>query len=180
MKTAWSVGAGLALIAAGVIAIEAPRVGALYSLWLFGWLMFAVGALELGFAWSSRDDAGAIWRFLTATLYLGVGAFLLFHPLDGIAALALSLGGLFLSRSAFLILLSHDVKATSSGSWGWMWFLFDAAVSGAVGFMVLSGFPNDSIRYLGLYTGIGMIVAGVLRARPESVQLRRQHSSFSA
>jgi uncharacterized membrane protein HdeD (DUF308 family) len=180
MKTAWSVGAGLALVAAGIIAIAARSVGPLNALWVFGWLMFVVGALELGYAFNARDDPGAIWRFLIGTLYLGVGAFLLFHPLDGLAALALSLGALFLSRSAFLILLAHDVKATQRESWGWLWFLFDSAVSGAVGFMVLSGFPKDSVRYLALYTGVGMIVAGVLRARPESLQLRRQHSSLHA
>jgi len=184
MKTAWSVAAGIALVGAGAVAILAPFLGALFALWLFGWICVAVGVLELGYGLSAREEPGAIWRFLISTLYLGIGAFLLFRPVDSLAPIALSLGALLVSRCAFLVLLALDMRPQPI----WGWFVFDAATSGALGVLVLSGWPHDSARLLGLYVGAAMIangvnrlvVAGMLSPRLKALQLRRQHSTSGA
>ena len=54
---AWAVGLGGAmLVLLGLVLLVTPADGALAMTWAIGWLAFLFGTVELGLAWSIRDE----------------------------------------------------------------------------------------------------------------------------
>jgi uncharacterized membrane protein HdeD (DUF308 family) len=158
-QTGWAIAAGIALVLAGIVAILSPLAGALVAVALFGWMSIVGGIFELAYAWRTRDERGTLWRIILGVLYLGVGAYVLARPATGVVALALALGALLIGRAVFLALLSYELRHTNI----WGWIAFDAAVSLLLGVLVLMGWPNDSVVFLGVYFGAGLLVNGINR-----------------
>jgi uncharacterized membrane protein HdeD (DUF308 family) len=167
-QTGWAIAAGIALVLAGIVAILSPFAGAIVAVALFGWMAVVGGIFELIYAWRTRDERGTLWRIILGVLYLGVGAYVLARPVSGMVALALALGALLIARAVFLSLLAYELKHTHV--WGWVGF--DAVVSAGLGALVLMGWPTDSVVFLGVYFGAGLLVNGINRLIVASVVRR--------
>jgi uncharacterized membrane protein HdeD (DUF308 family) len=164
----WSIIVAIAAVICGVLAVLSPAWGAYVATVVFGVTAVVAGVFELGYAWRTRKDNGAFWRFVISLAYLVAGIYVLANLGIGMAALALAFGVMMLVRGVMLLMLTYDLRRTHV----WGWYLFDAVVSLILGGLVLAAWPAGSIIYLGLWFGIGLIFNGVHRFS-EALALRR-------
>jgi len=79
------------MIIAGILAIVVPPAAGIAVAILVGWLLVFSGGAHLAFAWRTRGTGGFLWEVLLGILYIAVGAYLLLHPVAGLASLTLAL-----------------------------------------------------------------------------------------
>jgi uncharacterized membrane protein HdeD (DUF308 family) len=154
--TGWSIVVAIAAIICGAFAIIEPLWGAIAAAVAFGVVAIVAGVLELGYAWRTRKDHGAVWRFLSGIAYLVAGIWVLAQPGVGIVALSLALGAMLVVRGISLLFVTYDLRSTHV----WGWYLFDGLVSLALGALVLAAWPTRSVLYLGLFFGAGLVING--------------------
>jgi uncharacterized membrane protein HdeD (DUF308 family) len=155
-SSSWSIVVAILAIICGALAIAAPVWGAVVATMTFGIVSIVAGVFELGFAWRTRKMTGAFWRFISAFAYLAAGIWVIAQPSVGIPALALALGVMLLARGISLLFFTYDMRRTHV----WGWFLLDAACSLVLSYFVIKGWPTQSILYLGLFFGAGLVVNG--------------------
>src|SRR5260370_36258411 len=85
--TGWSIAISMLMILAGILAIGIPLAAGIAVNIVVAWLLTFAGVAHLAFAWHLRRIGGAIWPLLLGVLYIGVGVYLLAHPLAGLVAL---------------------------------------------------------------------------------------------
>jgi uncharacterized membrane protein HdeD (DUF308 family) len=152
----WFLALGVALIALGVMAISMPLVAAIAIELLIGWLLVAVGTVEMISAVGSQRGAGLFWSLLWGLVYLAVGVMLLADPLRGILTLTMLLAILLLAEGVFKIILAVQYRAM--GNWGWT--LFSGLLSMALGGLIWAQWPSDAAWIIGLLIGIDLIFGG--------------------
>jgi len=79
------------MIIAGILAIVVPPAAGIAVAILVGWLLVFSGGAHLAFASRTRGTCGFLWEVLLGILYIAVGAYLLLHPVAGLASLTLAL-----------------------------------------------------------------------------------------
>ena len=87
----WLIGLSILMIVAGILAIIVPPAAGVAVVILVGWLLVFSGGTHLVFAWKTRTTGGFVWELLVGILYIVVGAYLLLHPVGGLASLTLAL-----------------------------------------------------------------------------------------
>src|SRR5262245_28828953 len=153
----WAITAGVLLIIVGIEALAAPYLAALFAaLWVAWGLVFG-GVAELISAYSSGENR--LWKVLLGLLYLLVGIYILMHPGSGLVALALTLAWLFLVKGVISIFGSLQLRPVP----GWGWWLIDGVITLLLAFLILSGWPQDSVRIIALLVGISLIISGANR-----------------
>jgi uncharacterized membrane protein HdeD (DUF308 family) len=156
----WSMAAGVLLVIAGIVAISAPFIAALTVTIFAGWAMVFGGIAQGIYAFSHRESAGGfIWKLLLAILYVVTGAYILFNPIPGLAALTLLLGSVLLAEAVFLFILAFRLRPAP----GWGMWLFDALVTLVLAAFILAKWPNNSVVILAAFVGVSMIFSGVSR-----------------
>jgi uncharacterized membrane protein HdeD (DUF308 family) len=156
-QTGWTIAVGIGLIVAGVVALRAPKAGAVVATLMFGWVAIGAGILEGIEAWSTRKERGAFWRFALSAAYLAVGIYSFARPTKTTMALALAFGLVLVARGIFLAAMSYELRSTHS--WGWV--LFDGIVSALFGALVLARWPNRSVMLLGVFVGVSLLMNGL-------------------
>jgi uncharacterized membrane protein HdeD (DUF308 family) len=79
------------MIVAGILAIASPLAAGVAVNVLVAWLLVVSGCAHLVFAWYTRSTGGLLWELLLGVLYIFIGAYLLVHPLAGLASLTIAL-----------------------------------------------------------------------------------------
>src|SRR5579863_6867554 len=86
---------GLLLIVFGMVAIASPfRAGIAVSV-VVGWLIILAGVVHSMVAFRAHGAGSRIWKLLVGVAYVCFGAYLLWHPVLGVASLTLVLASLF-------------------------------------------------------------------------------------
>jgi uncharacterized membrane protein HdeD (DUF308 family) len=62
---------------------------------------------------------------------------------------------------------------------GWGWFLFDAAVSLAMGLLIMIKWPSSSVWAIGTLVGVAVLIGGISRIMTAS-KIRRSASSVES
>lgn len=153
--TAW----GVLLIASGLLAVAMPFMAAFATALLFAWLLIVGGISEVAYAIHTRHERGFGWKFAGGLLTLALGVLVLLAPLAGAASLGLLVG-------AFLLMggLARTVLAvTLRPGHGWGWVLTDGLLSIVVALLVAAGWPEYSIAFIGVLTGLWLLWAGIWR-----------------
>jgi uncharacterized membrane protein HdeD (DUF308 family) len=159
-KTAgWSIIISILMILAGFLAIAVPEVAGIAINLLVGWLLVFSGAAHLAYAWHAHRGGGILWEVLLGILYILLGAYLLFHPVAGLASLTLALAiYLFVEGVLELVLGFHLRPAPGSG-----WVLFDAVVTLILAVMIWRTWPSSTEWVIGTLVGISMLFSGFSR-----------------
>src|SRR5262249_16916858 len=99
----WSVVWGVLLVIAGMLAISAPMIAAIAVSILLAWLIVFAGIVHLVVAFHGHRAGSIIWKLLVGIAYLCFGAYLLWHPVLGVASLTLVIAYLYMIYSVMTI-----------------------------------------------------------------------------
>jgi uncharacterized membrane protein HdeD (DUF308 family) len=155
----WSLFFAVLIIVTGLIAIVVPMVSGIAITLVVGWFFSVVGILHFFFAWKTHSTRGVVWEILLGLLYLASAAYLLIHPVAGLASLTLILA-VYLVFKAIVETVQYFHLLPRHGS---VWLLVDAIVSLVLAFMIGRTWPFSSLWVIGTLVGISMVFTGVTR-----------------
>ena len=157
--TGWSIAVSVLMIIAGILAIGLPVAAGIAVNIVVAWLLVFSGVAHLVFGWHLRGIGGVLWQILLGALYLGIGVYLLVHPVAGLATLTLALAFYLFAEGLLEIILSFQVRPRQ----GWGWLLLDGIVTLILGVMIWRTWPTSTEWVIGTLVGISMIFSGVTR-----------------
>jgi uncharacterized membrane protein HdeD (DUF308 family) len=155
----WSIVWGVSLIIFGMLAIGSPFLAAVAVNAILAWLIVLAGMVHLILAFHSHGAGSFIWKLLVGLAYIFFGAYLIMHPVLGVASLTLVLGSLFLVEGIFDIIAFFKVRSMQGSSW----FLIDGLITLLLGLMIYMQWPSSAGWAVGTLVGASMIISGVAR-----------------
>ena len=155
----WSIVWGVLLIIIGVLSISSPMLAALAVNVVIAWLIVLAGAVHVILAFHAHRAGSLIWKLLVGIAYICFGAYLILHPVLGVASLTLLLASLFLVEGILNIVLFFRMRSLRGS--GWM--LIDGIITLLLGLMIYLQWPSSSAWVIGTLVGISMIISGVTR-----------------
>jgi uncharacterized membrane protein HdeD (DUF308 family) len=158
-SVAWSIGLSVLMIVAGILAIASPLGAGIAVNVLVAWLLVFSGGAHLVFAWHTRSAGGFLWELLVGILYIFIGAYLLMHPVAGLASLTIALA-IYLFMEAILEFVLGFILRPLPGS-GWL--LFDGIVTLILAVMIWRTWPSSTGWVIGTLVGISMLFSGASR-----------------
>lgn len=170
----WSIGWGVLLIIAGMLAIGSPMIAAIAVSILLAWLIVFAGVIHLIVAFHGHRAGSIVWKLLVGIAYLCFGGYLLMHPVLGVASLTLVLAILFLIEGILNIVLFFRMRSIRGSSW----VLIDGIITLLLGLMIYLQWPSSSGWAIGTLVGISMIISGVTRVML-SLAVRRSATALA-
>ena len=155
----WVMVWGALLIVAGIVAIVEPGIAAVATTLLLAWLFVFAGVVELVYAFQQRAHDGFAWKLIAALATLALGICMLVFPIASLATLTLLIGAFLMASGISSVLLAFKLRPKP----GWGWVLFDGALSIVIAIMIASGWPQNSIDFVGILVGFCLISGGVWR-----------------
>ena len=155
----WSIGLSVLMILAGFLAIVIPQAAGIAVNILVAWLLVFSGAAHLVFGWHVRTAGGILWEVLLGILYIFVGAYLLFHPVAGLASLTLALAIYLFAEGVLELILSVRLRPMAGSGW----LLFDGIITLILGVMIWRTWPSSTEWVIGTLVGISMLFSGISR-----------------
>jgi len=155
----WSIGLSVLMILAGLLAIAVPQIAGITVSLLVAWLLVFSGAAHLVFAWHTRTTGGVLWELLLGVLYIGIGVFLLIHPVGGLAALTLALAIYLFAEGILEFVLSFVVRPLPGSGW----LILDGIITLILGVLIWRTWPSSTEWVIGTLVGISMVFSGTSR-----------------
>jgi len=155
--SSWSLAWGVLLIVLGVLAIGSPLLAAVAVSVVIAWLIMFAGAVHVVLAFHSHRTGSLIWKLLVGLAYVFFGAYLITHPLLGVASLTLVLASLFLIEGVLDLMLFFKMRALRGASW----VLMDGIVTALLGLLIYIRWPSSSAWAIGTLVGVSMIISGI-------------------
>jgi uncharacterized membrane protein HdeD (DUF308 family) len=157
--TGWSVVVSILMILAGVLAIGLPVAAGIAVNIVVAWLLVFAGVAHLVFGWHLRAIGGIVWQVLLGVLYIGIGVYLLAHPVAGLATLTLALAIYLFAEGVLELILAFQVRSRQARGW----LALDGVVTLILGFMIWRTWPASTEWAIGTLVGISMIFSGATR-----------------
>jgi uncharacterized membrane protein HdeD (DUF308 family) len=158
-SSTWSIVWGVLLIVFGMLAIAAPFLAAVAVNGIIAWLIVFSGVVHIVLAFHSHGAGSVIWKLLVGLAYICFGAYLIMHPLIGVATLTLLLASLFLIEGILNIILFFKMRSLRGSSW----MLVDGIITLLLGLMIYVQWPSSSAWAIGILVGVSMIMSGISR-----------------
>ena len=158
-RSGWSIFMGVLSAILGLFLIAYPLAAATITTVLLGWTLIFVGIAQLVFALHSQTPGSFFLKLLSGVLYGIAGVALAAFPLEGVEALTGLLGTLLLVQAGLATATAFQLRPLE----GWGWFLFDAAVSFALGVLILVKWPSSSVWAIGSLVGVAVLMGGISR-----------------
>ena len=155
----WSIGLSVLMIVAGILAIASPLSAGIAVNLLVAWLLAFSGCAHLVFAWYTRSTGGFLWELLLGILYIFIGAYLLLHPLAGLASLTLVLAMYLFLEAVLEFVLGFTLRPLPGSGW----LLFDGIVTLILAVMIWRTWPSSTGWVIGTLVGISMLFSGTSR-----------------
>src|SRR5258708_244846 len=150
---------GVLLIVFGMVAIGSPLLAAVAVNVLISWLIVLAGVVHIMVAFRAHGAGSMIWKLLVGLAYVFFGAYLILHPLLGVASLTLILASLFLIEGVLNIILFFKMRPAGGASL----VLVDGIITLFLCLMFYMQCPSSSAWPLGVLVGVSMIISGVTR-----------------
>jgi uncharacterized membrane protein HdeD (DUF308 family) len=150
---------GVLLIVFGMVAVGSPFLAAVAVNVAIAWLIVLAGVVHLMLAFRAHGAGSMIWKLLVGIAYLFFGAYLIMHPVLGVASLTLILASLFLIEGILDIILFFKMRSLGGSSW----VLVDGIITLLLGLMIYLQWPSSSAWAIGILVGVSMIISGVTR-----------------
>jgi uncharacterized membrane protein HdeD (DUF308 family) len=158
-RTGWSIFMGVLSALLGLFLIAYPLTTATITTVLLGWTLVFVGIAQFIFALHSQTPGNFFLKVLGGVIYGITGVALAYAPLAGVEALTGLLGTLLLIQAGLATAMAFQIRPLE----GWGWFLFDAAVSFALGVLILVQWPSSSVWAIGTLVGAAVLMGGISR-----------------
>jgi uncharacterized membrane protein HdeD (DUF308 family) len=171
----WSIVWGVLLIIFGMLALGSPLVAAVAVNVVIAWLIVLAGVVHLILAFHAHGAGSLIWKLLVGIAYLFFGAYLIMHPVLGVASLTLVLASLFLVEGILDIALFFKMRSMQGSSW----VLIDGIITLLLGLMIYLQWPSSSNWAIGTLVGVSMIISGVTRVML-SLAMRKATDAISS
>jgi uncharacterized membrane protein HdeD (DUF308 family) len=155
----WSIALSVLMIVAGILAIIVPPAAGVAVVFLVAWLLVFSGAAHLVFAWHTRTTGGMIWELLLGIVYVVAGAYVLMHPVAGLASLTLFLAIYLFAEGVLELILGFRLRPMAGSSW----LLFDGVITLILAIMIWRTWPSSTEWVIGTLVGISMLFSGVTR-----------------
>ena len=155
----WLTALSIFMIIAGVLAIVVPPAAGIAVAILVGWLLVFSGGAHLAFAWRTRTTAGFLWELLLGILYVAVGAYVLLHPVAGLATLTLALAIYLFVEGILELALSFLLRPMPGSSW----ILLDGIITLLLAVMIWRTWPSSTEWVIGTLVGASMLFSGLTR-----------------
>jgi uncharacterized membrane protein HdeD (DUF308 family) len=155
----WVIVWGVLLILSGIVAIFMPAAAAIATALLLAWLFVFAGVVEVIYAIHQRAQDGFAWKLLSGLAMLALGVAMLLFPIASIASLALMIGAFMLASGVSSVMLAWRLRPKK----GWSWVLFDGLLSIVIAMLIASGWPQNSIGFVGILVGVCLISGGMWR-----------------
>tara|TARA_R110002110_G_scaffold20312_53_gene82590 strand:- start:1856 stop:2365 length:510 start_codon:yes stop_codon:yes gene_type:complete len=148
---------GIVMMALGANALLMPVLSSLIIGILIGLLLFVSGIVAVAVAFSFRGTGLFVWQLVGGLVPLVAGALLLVFPAQGLIALTVLVG---------IVFLLTGIAQSSFAFWirpapGWGWMLGSALISVALGCFVLVALPEASGVVLGILFGVDFVSTGL-------------------
>jgi uncharacterized membrane protein HdeD (DUF308 family) len=150
---------GVLLIILGMVAIGSPFLAAVAVNAAIAWLIVLAGIVHLMLAFRTHGAGSVIWKVLVGLAYMAFGAYVILHPVLGVASLTLILASLFLIEGILNIILFFKMRSLGGSSW----VLVDGIITLLLGLMIYMQWPSSSAWAVGVLVGVSMIISGVTR-----------------
>lgn len=149
---------GLIFSILGMIAIGLPVITSVSLTVFIGVFLLVVGLMLLIQLLQHKGDS-AFWMPLIGALFaIGLGAYMLFHPVHGTVILATLLLVWFIAHGFMEVILAFQLKA-SNDNWGLM--LLSGIITLLLAVIILSSWPASSLVILGILFGINLLLYGI-------------------
>jgi uncharacterized membrane protein HdeD (DUF308 family) len=155
----WSIGLGIIMIIAGIIAMFEPGVAGTLIAYVVGWSAIFNGAAQIVFAFRTHGGLHIALEVILGIIYIVAGIFLLLNPVTGLAALTLVLASFLLVYGIFGIVLGLKLRPRR----GWGWVLFDGVITLFLGCLIWIHWPSNTPWVVGTLFGISIFMSGVTR-----------------
>ena len=142
---------------------------------LVAWLIVLAGVVHLMVAFRVHGAGSMLWKLLVGIAYLCFGAYLIVHPLLGVASLTLLLASLFLVEGILNIVLFVKMRPIHGSAC----VLIDGLVTLLLGLMIYMQWPSSSAWAIGTLVGISLIFSGVARVAM-SLAVRKATAAVSS
>ncbi len=150
---------GILLIVFGMVAIGSPFLAAVAVNIAIAWLIVLAGIVHIMLAFRTHGAGSMIWKLLVGLAYLFFGAYLIMHPVLGVASLTIILASLFLIEGILSIIMFFKMRSLGGSTW----VLVDGIITLALGLMIYVQWPSSSLWAIGILVGVSMIISGVAR-----------------
>ncbi|MWP46442.1 HdeD family acid-resistance protein [Gilliamella sp. Pas-s27] len=155
-KSNWFILIGVILIVLGCLALTYQFIATVFSVYFIGSLILIAGIAQALHSFNIKSfGQSALWAVM-GILYIVIGLMSFFQPVAVSSALTLVISFLLL-MSGFTQLFAA-LNNRNLPSWGWI--LTSAIITLILGFMIIIGWPYDSVWVLGMFLGIDLIFQG--------------------
>src|SRR5437667_7062494 len=146
---------GVLLIVFGILAVGSPFLAAVAVNVVIAWLIILAGVVHVILAFHAHRAGRLIWKLLVGLAYLFFGAYLIMHPVLGVATLTLVLASLFLIEGILDIVLFFQMRSLRGSSW----VLVEGIITLLLGLMIYLQWPWSAVWAIGILVGMSMIIA---------------------
>lgn len=148
---------GILTIIFGFLAIGSPFLSGVAVAVMVGIALLAAGLSMTIFAFQAPSLGRGLLRLLFGGLTVLVGIAVLAQPGIALVQLTMLLGIYFLFDGIGSLIVAWNIKPDT----GWGWMTFNGAITVALAWMVLSGWPESSLFVVGILVGIRLIFSGM-------------------
>ncbi len=147
---------GVLFIIGGVSAISYPWIWTGGVVLMLGWVILISGIFRFVDAFATMKQGGFIWKIMGSLFYILAGIIILKFPLTGAVTLTLTMGMFFIIEGISKTAFAAEIKPFK----GWVWSMFDGALTILFGILVLTFLGNAALWLVGLLLGIKLLFAG--------------------
>ncbi len=145
---------GFLFLFLGVLCLLAPMVAAEVLNYLIGGLLLTTALMQFAFSYATKRP----WSYyISSTIYLIAGLYLILRPHEGVVVLA-GVVGIFMLLQGCAQIFTAGLYASFPG---WQWVLFSGLVSIALAAVIYSGWPDTGVWLLGIMLGVNFVVFGL-------------------
>ncbi|MCO6536738.1 MULTISPECIES: HdeD family acid-resistance protein [Gilliamella] len=155
-KSSWFILVGVILIILGGLALGYQFMATVFSVYFIGSLILIAGIAQALHSFRIKDfGQSALWAVM-GILYIFIGLMSFFQPVAVSSALTLVISFLLIMSGFTQIFAAMNNR--NLPRWGWV--LTSGIITLILGFMIIAGWPYDSLWVLGMFLGIDLIFQG--------------------
>ncbi len=148
---------GILSLVAGIVALLNPFGASVIATLITGWSFFILGFLQLVAGLRAEGAGNKLLGALLGLIALFIGINLVAKPLEGLIALTMIAGIMFLASGVFKAWIGFSgARGPMRGA-----LMISGLISIVLGVMVLSNFPQSATVVLGILLGIELLSNGI-------------------
>ena len=158
-EATWSIVLSVLIMIAGFLAIALPLTAGIAFTLIVGWMLLFAGVLHIVFAFRSGRAGAVIWQVLLGIVYGFAGAYVLMHPVAGLAGLTFAIAVYLLAEAVLEMVLAIQLRPAP----GTGWLIFDSIITFILAVMIWSTWPSSAAWVVGVLVGVSMLFSGLSR-----------------